>query len=346
MVDSSISALRSRSMKILVRRVCGLGDLLLTLPYLQALRRMQGPNSEVHLLAHREHVELLKALGFLTQGFTEEGSGWHHFYSMKAVPWQAVHPDPRDYEQLHLFVAQAVCSTLSASLQTRVPGGVTAIPAFPPRRQRVHASVFYLSHLQGPRSVSLPRAPRVFPPENSCDRVHELLQKLEPGRVPVLVHAGSGSPKKNWPVARYARLLSWLAEHPRLQPMLLQGPNDEARIDEIWRRFPPARPFVLARGLGLIELASLLRQCSMMIGNDSGVTHLAALLGVSTVAIFGPSNPEQWAPMGKRVHVLYRPTECAPCHPETDRPCRHDECERFSEVYEVQDAVHRLHLAH
>jgi ADP-heptose:LPS heptosyltransferase len=67
-------------------------------------------------------------------------------------------------------------------------------------------------------------------------------------------------------------------------------------------------PPPVARGLSAGALASLLRRCSAYLGNDSGVTHLAALVGVPTVALFGPSDPALWSPLGSRVTVLRSPT--------------------------------------
>ena len=64
----------------------------------------------------------------------------------------------------------------------------------------------------------------------------------------------------------------------------------------------------MARGLSIGALASLLRRCAAYLGNDSGVTHLAALAGVPTVALFGPSDPARWSPLGPRVTVLRSPT--------------------------------------
>jgi ADP-heptose:LPS heptosyltransferase len=57
----------------------------------------------------------------------------------------------------------------------------------------------------------------------------------------------------------------------------------------------------------LLEVAARLKNCSTYLGNDSGVTHLAAMLGVPTIALFGPSNPHMWRPVGPWVQVLYNP---------------------------------------
>ncbi|MGH7832247.1 MAG: glycosyltransferase family 9 protein [Candidatus Binatia bacterium] len=64
----------------------------------------------------------------------------------------------------------------------------------------------------------------------------------------------------------------------------------------------------------------------MYIGNDSGMTHLAAALGVETLAIFGPTNPVEWRPRGRNVNVLSLGAACSPCDPGSMKLCRHRMC--------------------
>jgi ADP-heptose:LPS heptosyltransferase len=73
-----------------------------------------------------------------------------------------------------------------------------------------------------------------------------------------------------------------------------------------------ARHPILLSGLSLRLLAGVLSQVDLFLGHDSGVTHLAALLGTPTVALFGPTDPERWAPRGRAVAVIReKPCRCA-----------------------------------
>jgi ADP-heptose:LPS heptosyltransferase len=65
-----------------------------------------------------------------------------------------------------------------------------------------------------------------------------------------------------------------------------------------------SRNFKVARGLKLVELAAVLERCALFLGNDSGVTHLAAAVGAPVVAVFGQASPAIWEPRGERVHVV------------------------------------------
>jgi ADP-heptose:LPS heptosyltransferase len=68
---------------------------------------------------------------------------------------------------------------------------------------------------------------------------------------------------------------------------------------------PLARRGLPLRNLTLAQVAALLRRSALYLGNDSGITHLAAAIGAPTVALFGPSDPQKWRPRGKRVAVLH-----------------------------------------
>src|SRR5438093_9943120 len=91
----------------------------------------------------------------------------------------------------------------------------------------------------------------------------------------VLVHPGSGSPKKNWPY-----------------------------FEVLMNRLKGAMP--LPKDLTLRELSHHLRRCRAYIGNDSGITHLAAYIGCPTIALFGPTDPRGWGPIGRRVPILWK----------------------------------------
>ncbi len=108
------------------------------------------------------------------------------------------------------------------------------------------------------------------------------------------VHPGSGSAAKNWPFDRFvqsARLLS--AGRPWL---LVLGPAESHVV--------PAADAVVARAVPLRRLGAVLARAGLLLGNDSGVSHLAAACGTRTLALFGPTDPTQWAPVGRAVLTL------------------------------------------
>jgi heptosyltransferase-3 len=111
------------------------------------------------------------------------------------------------------------------------------------------------------------------------------------------IHPGSGSAAKNWPASRFAELVRARAGTPWL---LVRGPADDEAAAGL-ETLPGAR---VARDLPLRVLAALLARAGVYVGNDSGVTHLAAASGARTVALFGATDPRRWAPVGPHVEVL------------------------------------------
>jgi ADP-heptose:LPS heptosyltransferase len=118
----------------------------------------------------------------------------------------------------------------------------------------------------------------------------------------VAIHPGSGSPKKNWPPDRFAELADRLSRDARLVPLFLIGEAEQGVEEEIRRRSASAPAFL--SGCALVELAAVLSACAGYVGNDSGVTHVAASVGIPVVALFGPSNAALWGPRGDRVRIL------------------------------------------
>jgi ADP-heptose:LPS heptosyltransferase len=120
---------------------------------------------------------------------------------------------------------------------------------------------------------------------------------------PVVIHLGAGSPQKRWALPHFRTLANCLREAGHTV-RLIAG---EAEVNQ------PSTPSSLEDWVDgsflttLDELAEALRPARLFIGCDTGPTHLAAQLGVSTLALFGPTDPGAWAPAGPRVRVLAPP---------------------------------------
>ncbi len=141
--------------------------------------------------------------------------------------------------------------------------------AIPPEGCSMHAVDFYLAQVGAPPGA-VPRMPIQAPPAGYA-----------------VIHPFSGSPRKNWPLERFRETAAILQR--QLPVHWCAGPEEE--LDGAVR-FPDLR-----------GLARWLAAASVYIGNDSGISHLAAACGVPVVALFGPTDPRMWAPRG-RVHVL------------------------------------------
>jgi ADP-heptose:LPS heptosyltransferase len=158
------------------------------------------------------------------------------------------------------------------------------------------------------------------------------------GRPIVGAHPGSGSWKKCWPAERFETLIHALKDDLGCEVLLMLGPADE----HLATRFKPLAAklgCVIAENLPLRSLAAVLSLCDAYIGNDSGVTHLAALTGIPTLAIFGPTDPVVWAPSGLKVRVVAGVAHCAPCNREIMTRCERQIC---LEAISVQQMTHLI----
>jgi ADP-heptose:LPS heptosyltransferase len=153
-------------------------------------------------------------------------------------------------------------------------------PALPSNADR-HAVDFYLEQVR-----SLGAHPADAIPRIPC-RPEDAARIGEPAGYAV-IHPFSGSPVKNWPLDQFRTLARGLERHMPVR--WCAGPDDPpledaVRIDDLYR------------------LACWIAQARLYIGNDSGITHLAAATGVPVLALFGPTDPAVWAPRGDNVRV-------------------------------------------
>ena len=117
------------------------------------------------------------------------------------------------------------------------------------------------------------------------------------------LHPGSGSERKNWPEERWAELLQHLVNSTNLNLLLVGGEAEGERLQRLTAALPPMRMRV-ARNLPLPELAGALQQCAAFIGHDSGISHLAAALGIPGLVLWSHTMEEVLPPPNEKVAVL------------------------------------------
>ncbi|MCK7469277.1 MAG: hypothetical protein MZU91_14895 [Desulfosudis oleivorans] len=120
----------------------------------------------------------------------------------------------------------------------------------------------------------------------------------------VLIHPGAGSPRKRWPLSGFRDVAVQLAAL-RLSPEFVIGPAEQDLLPELARR-----DATVHRPDDSLDLLALLRSAAAYIGNDSGVSHLAAWAGLPSVVIFGPTDPVRWRPRGCSVEIVQPPLDC------------------------------------
>jgi heptosyltransferase-2 len=158
-------------------------------------------------------------------------------------------------------------------------------------------------------------------------------------RLAVAVAAAHG-PAKEWPAERYALLIDLVAERHGAECVLVGAPGERGRAEEVASRSRHGA-LVAAGETNVGELLALLSLCDGFAGNDSGAMHAAGALGVPTVGIFGSTRPERTSPLGPRTRVLYHAVPCSPCMARTCRYGHYDCLQRIA-VEEVALALEDL----
>ena len=305
--------------RVVIFRPGALGDTLLAFPALGALRRA-WPDAQVTLVARADVLALGRAAGLADATYPYDLPAWSGLWGeapdadplLRAVVGGAEVvvawlPDPDG------SVARAL-SALSAARCVIAPGrppeggphpqAFAGARAAGEARQPEHVACYLLRTL-APLGIEGPILPASFLTGGGKTCAGPEARELAGERV-VALHPGSGGAAKCWPPGRFAELARRLRA-AGYAPLLVEGPADAERVAAV-RAALGGAPVPVARGLAVEALAALLARCAAYVGNDSGVSHLAGLVGCPTLALFGPSDPALWAPVGPRVRALRAPS--------------------------------------
>jgi heptosyltransferase-3 len=262
------------TMASLIYHAGALGDFITTLPAMSRWRELRQGERFI-VLGKPAHAALARPP--FDEAWDAEAAAFSPLFSESGVPGPG----------LARVLAGVTSALLFAAGSSHMPGCIARMGVkevvrqdpFPP--PGVHVVDYHLSLFPGRISAA--------------DSIPRILVTAQARRDVVAIHVGSGNPGKNWPLQRFEELAARLAEQG-LRIAWIVGPAEKnivpPRDAEAWRFLP------------LRELAGRLAGCRLYVGNDSGVTHLAAASGAPTVALFGGSDPLTWAPRGARVAVL------------------------------------------
>lgn len=259
--------------RTLVVHTGGIGDFLLACPSILALGR-EGP---VELLGRRDRLELAVAGGIADAAHGLEHAG---FDSIFETPSQRLHDFLAPFQRVVVWMQDAQ-GEIRRGLEACGVANIEVYPGLPPADWTRHASAYYLGCLGMPEDADFKLS---FAP---MDAQHD-----------VVIHPGSGSRTKNWPLDKYAALARDLESSGREVTWCL-GPAEIERALGPFSRLPNSTRRIVTDSL--VDLAAHLAVARDYIGNDSGVTHLAAAVGCPTIALFGPTDPTVWAPRACRV---------------------------------------------
>jgi len=309
--------------RIAVFRALQLGDMLVAVPALRALRAGY-PDAEIALIGLPWAVSFAARLPH---------------YVDKFLPFPG-YPgiDEADYDEARTagFVAQARAQRYDLVVQMHGSGGQSNPFAFA-LGGRVTAGYYEGRPPAGlapavPYPRDLPEARRNLglvlllgcpdlgtalefrPTGEDATEATELLAPLAGDRGPLIgIHPGARPPARRWPPARFAAVADDLARLHGARVVLTGGPGEEATVRAVIEHMR-TRPLDVAGRTSIGGLAALVARLDLFIGNDSGPAHLPAAAGTPTVRVFGPADARRWAPLDLSRHAVVRhPVPCSPC---------------------------------
>lgn len=282
-----------------------LGDCLLALP---AIRAVRASFVQHRIVFHAQEPagRLLHSCGEVDQFVPIHGS----MLSSLLAGGEAVNPETRA-ALLSCDIAVAWMNDVHGELAaTFARFGVRSVVRSP---HRIECEVLHQSDrfLETVKSI-------VSVPEMSCGlslpseimfkadaRLRQLgIIKDEPL---LIIHPGSGSLDKCVAPTLLADVVQWYRDR-NMTPLIVGGPADNERVRQLQRKC--ADQILVLSTSDLQLMAGILARADLFIGHDSALTHLAAALSVNTVALFGPTHGDRWAPRGSHVRVVTG----APCH--------------------------------
>lgn len=283
--------------KILVIRGGAIGDFILTLPVLSALRA-QFPDTEIEVLGYPHIVRLAVAgglahnvrpiesrplAGFFARHGELDGALADYFGGFALIISFLYDPD-------QIFQTNiARCSGAQFISGPHRPDEAAGLPA----------ARHFLKPLERLAIFDADSIPRLVLAPGAVEA------QAQPGRW-LALHPGSGSESKNWPEGNWKALISLLGQQTDFNLLIVGGEVEGERLHHLANLVPLSRRRVLFN-VPLVELAGNLNGCAAFVGHDSGITHLAAAVGLPGLVLWGGTREEIWRPPSPAMKIVRHP---------------------------------------
>jgi len=278
---------------MLVIRGGAIGDFILTLPVLTALRQ-QFPRTHLEVLGYPHIAQLALAGGLVKRVQSIEARPMAGFFARNGE----LAADLKDYfSEFDVIISylydpdEIFKKNVGRCSHAQFITG----PHRPNEKRSMHATEAFLKPLEQLAIFEPDAMPRL-----DIEKAFETT--ITTGRW-LAVHPGSGSENKNWPEPKWQELLQYLARATSLNFLLAGGEAERERLNRLAEVLPPTRIRIM-QSTPLPELAQWMASCIGFIGHDSGITHLAAAVGVRSLVLWGDTEEAIWRPRGREMVLL------------------------------------------
>jgi heptosyltransferase II len=311
--------------RILVRGTNWIGDAVLTLPALSALKRTYS-GATIFILAKPWVADVYRLCPYVDKVILYQRPGIHD--GLTGMLRLA-----RDLKAMNFHMAICLQNAIEAAIITflariSVRAGYDSdgrgfLLTHAVRRnrdvKRIHQADYYLEMLKALGCEDGEGDPYFKLAPEDDRSAEELLLNYGHRETRLLVGIAPGAtygPAKKWFPERFAALADRLNDELSAQIILFGSAGDEETARAVKKN--AKHSFIDLTGkTGLRATISVIAKCSLFISNDSGLMHIAAALNIPTVAIFGSTNPLTTAPLGEKCAIIYKDADCSPCLRET-----------------------------
>ncbi len=287
--------------RILAIRGGAIGDFILTLPALKALRDAY-PNAHIEILGYKNIVVLAERRFYAQAIRSIEYGPLASFFAKKSeLPAELANY----FASFDLIISYLYDPDGIFEMNLRRCGVENLIHGPAKIDKGEHATKQLARPIREMGAPISDFTARLYP---SREDRHVAAKFVGDDASPIIAfHPGSGSEKKNWPLENWSDLGNHLLSQKDFggSIMIVCGEADEdqvARLESIWAD----RRVRFVKSLPLPHLAALLEN-AIFVGHDSGISHLAAAAGANCILLFGPTDPEIWAPWNENVQVIRAP---------------------------------------
>lgn len=313
-------------MRIVVRGTNWIGDAVMTVPAIRALRS-SFPDSHIALHTRSWAEGIFRDADFIDEiiGYDEDGTALRNAVTQgrvlreKAFDIAVLFPNSFESALAAKFARIPKRYGYSREGRRIVLTDPVAVPNW---KNKKHEVFYYLNLVEEIESRILGRKTKSKEPlidiPVSVERKHEARKQLQNFGVDVskkTIAFGVGSTNsraKRWLPENYARLNDMVRRELDANVVLV-GSTDETSVAEKVAGIAKLKPLMLAGRTKLDEAVAILSEVEMLVSNDMGLAHLAPAVGTRTLVIFGPTNPQTTAPFSPWAEIIREEVECSPC---------------------------------
>jgi heptosyltransferase-2 len=312
-----------------------IGDSVMAIPFLRALRR-QFPAQRLTILARSGPASIFLAESSANAVLTRAGL-FSDAVALRRAAFDEAWLLPNSFRAAFIPFSAGIPERIGYDTDHR---GFLLTQAVAPPPPTEHQLRDYDCLLRARGVEPDFGAPRLNLPDAAVRRARETLERmgLPDSRLVLLAPGAAFAWTKRWPAERFARLADRLADRG-FRCAVVIGPKEEELGARVVASAQTSVP-VIGSDLDPVELAALLARARVLVGNDSGPSHLAAAVGTPVVTFFGPTDPGRTEPSGTPTRVLDRYVFCSPCF-RKECPYGH-ECMKEITVEDALRAVEEL----